>query len=160
MVLRTARLLLRAVDSGDSALYESLRKDEFSGTFFAVRNHKPRSFKEILALSGSNALFYGTICYLKSGLPHGFFLVEKNPSYTLLSFLAPKDHQGHGYCKEALSALLKASLDGRPDGQVLLLVSSKHPWDYHLGLTLGFHDLDPDLVTPGKKILTLFGELV
>jgi hypothetical protein len=55
---------------------------------------------------------------------------------------------------------LKAVLDGRPDGQVLLLVSSKHPWDYHLGLTLGFHDLDPDLVTPGKKILTLFGELV
>jgi RimJ/RimL family protein N-acetyltransferase len=105
MVLRTARLLLRAVDSGDSALYESLRKDEFSGTFFAVRNHKPRSFEEIQALSGSNALFYGTICYLKSGLPHGFFLVEKNPSYTLLSFLAPKDRQGHGYCKEALSAL-------------------------------------------------------
>jgi RimJ/RimL family protein N-acetyltransferase len=159
MILRTARLLLRAVESGDSALYESLRKDEFSGTFFARRFATPPSFAEIQAFIPSSGLFYGTICYRKSGLPHGFFLIERNPSYTLLSFLAPKDHQGHGYNKEALAALLKAILDGRPDGQVLLLVGSKHPWDYRLGLSMGFHDLDMDLITPGKKILTLFGPL-
>ena len=110
--IATERLILRPVESGDKKLFTyHFKKD---GDFFTYSGYEPTG-TWIKEFSNRRGQVYFTIEEKKTKEVIGFIGIDPNeqPATGWMEYYIFKGYRNKGYCKEAVTALVKKALNGK-----------------------------------------------
>lgn len=108
----TERLILRPVESGDKKLFAyHFKKD---GDFFTYSGYEPTT-KWIEKFSDRRGQAYFTIEEKKTKEVIGFIGIDlqEQPATGWVDYYIFKEYRNRGYCREAITALVKKALNGK-----------------------------------------------
>jgi RimJ/RimL family protein N-acetyltransferase len=142
--IATERLVLRTLDAADASRFFSYRSDPRVGRFQSFRPKDPAESVSFIAGNtggfGTTGTWYQLGIYLDGLLVGdlGLHFLEAGGRQCELGYTVAPDHQGKGYAREAVGALLGFLFDGLGTHRVMASVDPRNTASVALLEGLGF----------------------